>query len=48
MGFPTDFEFKLLPFSREYNDILETALRDAEDELVQMKKLRSSVHNPKN
>lgn len=47
MGFPVDFEFKLLPLAREHIDILETALRDAEDEILRLKtKLKSSTSNP--
>lgn len=47
MGFPVDFEFNLLPLAREHIDILETALRDAEDEIVRLKtKLRLSAPNP--
>ena len=50
IGFPVEFSFKLLPVAREHIDILETALRDAEDEIEKLKRenasLKARVYHP--
>jgi hypothetical protein len=38
MGIPVDFNFSFLPVARESTDILETQLRDAEEEIERLKR----------
>lgn len=50
MGFPVRFTFKLLPVAREQFDVLESALRDAQEEIERLKReniaLKARVFHP--